>query len=127
MNDRRTVVATTTRTRPSRDNGVEVTHAFRVTPAGLADGLGLGSVLRLRPLRPTCSVPPRPASGAELRPIPPRYASARLVSMAPRRAKAAEADRALAKAAKVDGVLAKAAKGVIALRSLFFLAVSALL
>ena len=39
-------MATTTRTRVSRDNGVEVTRAFRVTPAGLADGLELGSVPR---------------------------------------------------------------------------------
>src|SRR5581483_7906465 len=74
MNERRTVVATTTRTRPSRDNGVVITRAFRVTPAGLADGLGLGSVRREkgepRPfvMRPSNSGPPRPASGAGLRP-----------------------------------------------------------
>src|SRR6267142_1259083 len=73
MNERRTVVATTTRTRPSRVNGVRDTHAFRVTPAGLADGLGLGSVLRslaspLPGLSGPTLVPPRPASGAGLRP-----------------------------------------------------------
>src|SRR6478735_1879053 len=48
MNESRTVVATTTRTRPSRDSGIVDTQAFRLTPAGLADGLGLGSVLRRR-------------------------------------------------------------------------------
>ena len=42
MNESSTVVATTTRMRPSRDNGVVDTRAFRVMPTGLADGLGLG-------------------------------------------------------------------------------------
>src|SRR6266850_713256 len=60
MNERRTVVATTTRTRPSRVNGVRDTHAFRVTPAGLADGLGLGSVLRSLSLRPCQAYQARP-------------------------------------------------------------------
>src|SRR5262245_34029827 len=45
MNERRTVVATTTRTRSlplSELTRVLSTRAFRVTPARLADGLGLG-------------------------------------------------------------------------------------
>src|ERR1700722_2848481 len=47
MNESRTVVATTTRTRPPLETDVVVvTRAFRGTPARLADGLGLGSVLR---------------------------------------------------------------------------------
>src|SRR5262245_14515401 len=68
MNERRTVVATTTRTQTLRRNCVLDTRAFRETPAELADGLGLGSVLRRRPLSPTNSVPPRTADGAGLRP-----------------------------------------------------------
>src|SRR4051812_49711761 len=72
MNESRTVVATTTRTRPSRDRDVAATEAFRSTPAGLADGLGLGSIRRERfSLRPWCVGPPRPASGAGL--LLPQY------------------------------------------------------
>ena len=69
MKERKTVVATTTRTRASPDGDGEVVHeAFRVTPAGLADGLGLGSVLWPDTAdSPRFSGPPRPASGAVLR------------------------------------------------------------
>jgi DNA-binding response OmpR family regulator len=40
---------------------------FRVTPTGLADGLGLGMSYGSTPMRPENLGPPRPADGAELR------------------------------------------------------------
>src|SRR5262245_62098543 len=69
MKERRTVVATTTRTRASRDTSERLlTRAFRVTPTGLADGLEHGSIRRPAAASPHFVVPPRPASGAGLRP-----------------------------------------------------------